>query len=245
MSTLQELVSHCLTKVSYLLSNVHEALHRRSTLDRDKACFVLVNTARPLMVAHHDLSQARRDSLCPILAHELWPLCHASRLDSIVKQFPFWDRYGDIGKKAEELSKAKKLTQKFTELLISWRTPLRAISRDSLGQWTGLVSQKAGIDMSIFSFLSARAAATSKAAKFVPLRQFYRLLAGDKKAHLPLITTNPSWSLGLWSGSSSLIAKQLVSLSSLMWSHNTLCYEIKIKVMMSLPLMSEVHGFIE
>ena len=56
-----------------------------------------------------------------------------------------------------------------TRLFISWISPHKAVSRDTIRRWTKLGLQKAGIDMSIFTPHSTRAASASKAALKVSL----------------------------------------------------------------------------
>ena len=142
----------------------------------------------------------------------------------------------------EYVNRTKALRGSGTQLLISWGKPHWAIPRDSLRRRTKLVLQKAGIDLSAFSPHSARAAPTSKMAKFVPLKTILKTVGWRRKCTLATYYQNPSWTQGLWSGSSSLMGKWANghNLSSLVWSRDTSCYETKIKATTSLPLVSEV-----
>ncbi len=56
-----------------------------------------------------------------------------------------------------------------TQLLLTYRKPVHGASRDSIRRWTGAVLQEAGVDLSVFTPHSARAASTSKVATKLPL----------------------------------------------------------------------------
>ncbi len=56
-----------------------------------------------------------------------------------------------------------------TQLLLTYRKPIHAASRDSIRRWTRAVLQEAGVDLSVFSPHSTRSASTSKVATKLPL----------------------------------------------------------------------------
>ena len=63
-----------------------------------------------------------------------------------------------------------KTLRKCSQLLISYKPPHNAISRDTLSRWTRTVLTLAGVDTSVFKPHSTRAASASAAAKCVPLQ---------------------------------------------------------------------------
>ena len=69
-----------------------------------------------------------------------------------------------------------------TRLFVSWKTPHKAVSRDTIRRWTKLVLQKAGIDMTIFTPHSTRAASSSKAAQHVPLKTILKTVGWRRQS---------------------------------------------------------------
>ena len=60
-----------------------------------------------------------------------------------------------------------------TKLFISVKAPHKAVGRDTVRCWAEMGLQKAGIDMSIFTPRSTRAASISKAVQKVPLKMIF------------------------------------------------------------------------
>jgi hypothetical protein len=56
-----------------------------------------------------------------------------------------------------------------TQLLITTKKPIKGVSCDTIRRWTKDIMKSAGLDMTMFSAHSTRAAATSAAAKRLPL----------------------------------------------------------------------------
>ena len=68
------------------------------------------------------------------------------------------------------VKRTQTLRGKETKFFISVKAPHKAVGRDTIRRWTKLGLQKAGIDMSVFTPHSTRAASTSKAVRKVPLK---------------------------------------------------------------------------
>lgn len=51
-----------------------------------------------------------------------------------------------------------------TKLFISWQKPHRPVSKDSIARWIKIVLERAGLDLSVYSAHSTRAASTSHAS---------------------------------------------------------------------------------
>jgi hypothetical protein len=67
------------------------------------------------------------------------------------------------------LSRTEATRSDCTQLLLTYRKPVHAASRDSIRRWTKAVLQQAGVDLSIFRPHSTRSASTSKVATKLPL----------------------------------------------------------------------------
>lgn len=63
------------------------------------------------------------------------------------------------------LEKTKVVRGKEMQLFISYQKPHNAVSRETISRWISLVMSKAGLDMSVFSPHSLRAASSSKAMR--------------------------------------------------------------------------------
>ena len=65
----------------------------------------------------------------------------------------------------EYVSRTSSIRDSETKLFVSTQKPHKAVSKDTIGRWIKTVMDKAGIDTSIFTPHSTRAAATSAAVK--------------------------------------------------------------------------------
>ncbi len=63
------------------------------------------------------------------------------------------------------LEKTKVIRGKEMQLFISYQQPHKAVSRETVSRWVSLVMSQAGLDMSIFSPYSLRAASSSRAMR--------------------------------------------------------------------------------
>ena len=90
------------------------------------------------------------------------------------KAFPVDKRLCVVTYVKAYIDRTAQLRKDAKQLLISFRKPYAAISRDTLARWTKLVMTMAGIDTAIFRPHSTRAASASKAAKHIPLQDILK-----------------------------------------------------------------------
>jgi integrase len=69
----------------------------------------------------------------------------------------------------EYLKRTKSVRGDNKQLFVSYQKPYQPVSRDTISRWVKVVLDNAGIDTTVYSAHSTRAAATSKAYQSVPL----------------------------------------------------------------------------
>ena len=108
---IQEGVTRSLTAVADFMSATRQAADDRPFLDTKKHFSALPDTARRPMAVHKDLLQVQRESLRLEINPKYRVLCNAKHYKDIESnEFLF----GNTSKKAEEMLKASKITERYT-----------------------------------------------------------------------------------------------------------------------------------
>ena len=79
------------------------------------------------------------------------------------------EQYTPILVLREYLKRTKSVRGDNKQLFVSYQKPYQPVSRDTISRWVKVVLDNAGIDTTVYSAHSTRAAATSKAYQSVPL----------------------------------------------------------------------------
>lgn len=112
VACIQDQVTVTLVVAVNLMAEMKEALVRKTDVGWVSFFHKLSDADRPLIAAHKGLSEIRQDSLWSSFAREFRPLSQVQQFESMDSHEFLFDM--DLAKKAEEVSKFKKLMGEFT-----------------------------------------------------------------------------------------------------------------------------------